>query len=340
MDILNFISWIKGGRRVTTVDPNKTLIPLGLRDARRDDDYLVASMSVADLATQISSGNVQSVNTPLFPNPVLTVNNTDPQNPVINFVGVYTDGTTVTGNGTSASPLIAAGSSLPAWLEFNAIDLTIWNNGKGNISGNTSYGQSALSTNTTGNNNTAYGLRALRFNTTGSSNTAIGIGSLRSNNTGFDNVAIGSDTLANNTTGQQNVAIGRNSLITNTVGFGNTAVGYSALNDNNTGNSNVALGQFALLQNTTGFSNVGIGTGTLANMISGNNNTAVGHVALAGNFDGCLVLGSGATATGNNQFVVGSSSANAGTVTNAAAVQSHYWTVKINGTDYKILLST
>jgi hypothetical protein len=53
MDILNFISWIKGKRQVTTVDPAKTLIPIGLKDGRRDDEYLAGAISVADFAAQI-----------------------------------------------------------------------------------------------------------------------------------------------------------------------------------------------------------------------------------------------------------------------------------------------
>jgi hypothetical protein len=56
MDILNFISWIKGKRVVTTVDPAKTLIPIGLKDGRRDDDYLAGAISVADFAAQIGGG--------------------------------------------------------------------------------------------------------------------------------------------------------------------------------------------------------------------------------------------------------------------------------------------
>lgn len=48
MDILNFISWIKGGRQVTTVDPSKTLLPVGLKDGRRDDGYLAGAISVQD----------------------------------------------------------------------------------------------------------------------------------------------------------------------------------------------------------------------------------------------------------------------------------------------------
>jgi hypothetical protein len=53
MDILNFISWIKGGRVVTTVDPAKTLIPVGLKDDRRDDGYLAGAITVEDLAGQL-----------------------------------------------------------------------------------------------------------------------------------------------------------------------------------------------------------------------------------------------------------------------------------------------
>lgn len=54
MDILNFISWIKGGRVVNTVDPEKTLLPVGLKDNRRDDGYLAGAISVEDLAAQIT----------------------------------------------------------------------------------------------------------------------------------------------------------------------------------------------------------------------------------------------------------------------------------------------
>jgi hypothetical protein len=54
MDILNFISWIKGGRQVTTVDASKTLIPLGLKDNRRDDGYLAGAITVEDFAAQLT----------------------------------------------------------------------------------------------------------------------------------------------------------------------------------------------------------------------------------------------------------------------------------------------
>jgi hypothetical protein len=54
MDILNFISWIRGKRVVTSVDPDKTLVPLGVKDNRRDDKYLTVAMTVTDLANQLN----------------------------------------------------------------------------------------------------------------------------------------------------------------------------------------------------------------------------------------------------------------------------------------------
>ena len=54
MDILNFISWIKGKRQVTSVDPAQTLLPVGLKDPRRDDQYLAGAISVQDFITQIT----------------------------------------------------------------------------------------------------------------------------------------------------------------------------------------------------------------------------------------------------------------------------------------------
>ena len=58
MDILNFISWIKGGRQVTTVDPAKTLLPVGLKDGRRDDDYLAGAITVQDFANLVGDPSV------------------------------------------------------------------------------------------------------------------------------------------------------------------------------------------------------------------------------------------------------------------------------------------
>jgi len=53
MDILNFISWTKNGRTVSTVDGANTLVPLGFKDPKRDDGYLAGSISVDNLLASI-----------------------------------------------------------------------------------------------------------------------------------------------------------------------------------------------------------------------------------------------------------------------------------------------
>jgi len=60
MDILNFISWIKGSRVFTTVDPSKTLLPVGLKDAKRGDDYLAGAISVEDFITQVGNSGLNN----------------------------------------------------------------------------------------------------------------------------------------------------------------------------------------------------------------------------------------------------------------------------------------
>ena len=62
MDILNFISWIKGSKLVSSIDVNKTLIPLGVKTSRRDDDYVSVTMTVQDFINQI----------PIPPQPAIT----------------------------------------------------------------------------------------------------------------------------------------------------------------------------------------------------------------------------------------------------------------------------
>jgi hypothetical protein len=91
MDILNFISWIKGRRQVTSVDPAKTLLPVGLKDPRRDDEYLAGAISVADLITQISTrygSFYDTTNQTGIANSVLTMglNNSDPWNNGVSLV--------------------------------------------------------------------------------------------------------------------------------------------------------------------------------------------------------------------------------------------------------------
>lgn len=62
MDILNFISWLKGSRRVTTIaEPGKTLIPIGVKNNTRDDKYAVGAITVQDFANEIGEPSVTFV---------------------------------------------------------------------------------------------------------------------------------------------------------------------------------------------------------------------------------------------------------------------------------------
>jgi hypothetical protein len=74
MDILNFISWIRGRRQVTTVDPSKTLLPLGLKDGRRDDDYLAGAITVTDFANLVGEPSVTFIDGSLEPSVQATMN--------------------------------------------------------------------------------------------------------------------------------------------------------------------------------------------------------------------------------------------------------------------------
>jgi hypothetical protein len=98
MDILNFISWIRGGRIVKTVNPTQSVIPVATRDTTRDDGWLTNAMTVEDFAAQIASAPAYKVYTALLTQtgtdtPVATVlENTLGGEPVWvrNDVGEYT----------------------------------------------------------------------------------------------------------------------------------------------------------------------------------------------------------------------------------------------------------
>jgi hypothetical protein len=165
----------------------------------------------------------------------------------------------VAGPTGATGPQGPAGSMIP-WLEYNATDLTVWTNGKNNLSTNTTFGEFALKSTTTGYHNTAVGFNALRNNTSGGQNTAMGLNALNSN--------IG---------GQLNTAIGANALTINEEGDECVAIGQSALASNITANFNVGIGSYALFSTQTGADNVGVGTSALVSIQTGQNNVAIGH---------------------------------------------------------------
>ncbi|HEX4139564.1 MAG TPA: tail fiber domain-containing protein [Candidatus Methylacidiphilales bacterium] len=144
---------------------------------------------------------------------------------------------------------------------------------------NTSSGESALISNTTGNYNAAFGNNALEKNTQGNHNTAAGFFALNSNTTGNDNAAFGYTALNFNTTGHDNAAAGCYALEGNTVGHSNTALGSYALTANTSGTENTASGVKALFTNKTGAQNTAAGFYALYSS-TGSQNTAVGMRAL------------------------------------------------------------
>ena len=165
----------------------------------------------------------------------------------------------VAGATGATGPQGPAGSLIP-WLEYNATDLTIWNNGKGNLNANTSFGEGALRSTTSGNYNTAIGLNALYANEGGQQNVAVGKGALQINQNGSFNTAVGVGALLSQVSATRNVAIGNNSLYSNIMGANNTAIGTESFFIG-TGSNNVAVGFRSLynIEGNSGIFNTAIG---------------------------------------------------------------------------------
>ena len=152
----------------------------------------------------------------------------------------------------------------------------VWSNGPGFVSSNTSYGENALTANTTGLQNTAFGFNALITNTTGNQSTAIGWGALQL-----------------------------------TTGVGNTALGFSAGQVNSGGTYNTYVGHEAGKNGSspTGSTFVGFSAGANVNSQYG---VYIGYTAAAGaaSGNGCIAIGyNAATGTGNHNLSIGQSSA-------------------------------
>jgi trimeric autotransporter adhesin len=257
-------------------------------------------------------------------------------------------GSNLTGNSNSAfghEALLSSTGSFNTAFGKHALRLNTASNNTAfgsqtlaqNISGVglTAVGYQALRV-STGGNNTALGSVALTANTTGTNNTAIGVQSLTAVTTGVSNTGVGSFSLLSNVTGSNNTAIGQNALLLYT-GSDNTAIGQAAAQNNVSGIGITAVG-FEALKGTTGSNNTAVGHQSLLNNTTGINNTAIGAGTISGNFSNSVILGKDATATANNQFVVGSSGTNAGVVNSNGFLigANSAWNVKVNGTDYNI----
>lgn len=236
-----------------------------------------------------------------------------------------------TNNPGGAASFIAGTLNVPVYqtniphLEWDNTNKTIWNNGSGNQSGNTCFGQGSLESNTTGAGNTAIGALTLSDNVVGAANTAIGYYAL-GKNIDSENTAIGTYSLYYNTNGNQNTAVGSVSLFSNTFGVNNVAIGNTTVQYNTTGSDNTVVGNECF--NTLGIANT-----------TGSSNTAIGSNTESGNFSGSVIIGRNATATASNQFVVGSVTYNAGVVAAEVNTSANVWNVVINGVPRKILLA-
>jgi hypothetical protein len=243
-------------------------------------------------------------------------------------LGVGTNAPSATGHfrgsgSTSATTSLLVQNSAGTQSLKVTDDGSVFNYGKGAISSNTAFGEGAIANNTSGTQITAFGTGAAGSNTTGARNTA------------FGNAAL---TLT--TTGSSNNAFGYRALVLNTSGSSNTAMGDLAL-ERTTVSNNTAFGAASLQNTSSGSGNVGIGANALNAHTTGSNNSALGFNTASGNFSGSVILGHEATATANNQFVVGSSTTNAGAVNSTTDVPATFlWSVRINGTNYKILMTT
>ena len=135
-----------------------------------------------------------------------------------------------------------------------------------------------------------------------------------------------------------------------------TSIGYNALRamTSGTGNS-TAIGSGALLTETTGINNTAIGATTVSGPTSQthtlvgqgitNSVTTTAGVTIIGQGisnssagTGALILGKSAANTAATRAVIGSASVNAGAITVESLVSNTTWTVRINGTEYKMLL--
>ena len=123
MDILNIISWVKGKRQVTSVDPTKSLIPVAQKDDRRDDGYLTGVISVEDLLA--ASASVIGVNgTTLYStNPLAGPFDTTQHNTLLGAnagSNTNTEGLICIGNGAGAQTVPSSSPNYSTFLGYNA----------------------------------------------------------------------------------------------------------------------------------------------------------------------------------------------------------------------------
>jgi hypothetical protein len=306
MDILNFISWIKGKRIVTAVDPASTVLPVGLRDPRRDDNYLAGAITVQDFAAQMPAGPTGAQG-PAGPQGVA-----GPVGPAgLNWQGAWSAaGTYVVDD--------AVGYGGASWFCIDPVgpsattpdtDPTNWAllasqgspgtagpqgiqgvPGPNDITVNTTTVSSGATTQVLFQSGSVVSEDArFRYLTPRGSlistgklnnvqNTALGDFALsNTSGAGLYNTAVGYQALRNLSTGYDNVAIGNTAASQVNTGNGNVAIGKNAMGFGPSNASGlVAIGQNALVQSPAG--SVAVGASALS-FATGQLNTALGQQA-------------------------------------------------------------
>jgi hypothetical protein len=234
---------------------------------------------------------------------------------------------TLSGNGTSANPLMIAqqGATNGQVLKWNGttwapaadndaqtlslsgttlsisggnnVNLNTVLNNAWQIGGNSGTNPSSHFIGTTDNqplNFRANDQKAGRIGLAGDGSTFFGFKAGNSDDfSNNGNTFVGFEAGSNNTSGDSNVGVGLLALYSNTTGYQNTASGANAMYSNTSGTFNTANGSGALFFNTTGSSNTATGSGALYSNTNGTGNTAMGRRALLYNTTGNYNTASG-----------------------------------------------
>lgn len=115
MDILNFISWIKGGRRIKTA-PKGSLLAVGVPTVARDDKYITGAMTIADAVIAGNVGNTKHYELDITATNTVTV---DTPRGIIDILNM--------GTSVPLTPDPAYGSSVGFFINNPDLDLNFTN---------------------------------------------------------------------------------------------------------------------------------------------------------------------------------------------------------------------
>ena len=115
MDILNFISWLKAKRQVTTA-PEGSLIAVGTPSTKRDDKYLTLAMTLNNAVQSGNIGNTKHYELDITATSTVTV---DTPRGIIDIIGM--------GSSAPLTPDPAYGTSVGFFIDNLDLDLTFTN---------------------------------------------------------------------------------------------------------------------------------------------------------------------------------------------------------------------